>query len=68
MSYRGHFQGSYGLRRLQRVHTRKVGVVSQAEQDRRFREASEYESTRFLPKHGSVKARLAMHKLYGETH
>ena len=72
LSYRGTPKGRYGnIRQRPRVHSRKVEVVSQAEQDRRFREASAYEVTHFLPKQGSlrsVRARLVTHKLYGVTH
>jgi hypothetical protein len=60
LNYRAHSKGSYG-------NIRRHRTVSKAEQDRRFREASAFELS-----HGgslrSVRARLATHKLCGNTH
>jgi hypothetical protein len=67
LSYRSVPKGCYGVRTHRYVSTRK-GIVSKEEQDRRFREISEAFAGIPPSSHRSIRQRLAMHKLYGETH
>ena len=62
----------FGYGSFYRVHRggarRRSNTVSLAEQDRRFRELTAEFSQVPHGSHKSIKQRLAMHKLYGETH